>query len=112
MGFEADGGCGEEASYKAGHGKSVGAERDGGGEDVGEYQEGEDLIALAEVAGGDDVEEGDCGEEECGDFVGTGGAGAPEEIEAEEGGRGFEEGDEEFGGECGGEMEGVAEENG
>ncbi len=72
MGLEADTDGGHDGGGDAGEDEAVIAEGDDGREDVREDQECEDLVALAEVAGGDYVEEDDGGEEECGEFVGAG----------------------------------------
>ena len=91
----------------------MGTDRDCCGEDVRKDQEGENLVALAEVARGDDVEEDDGGKKQSGDFVGARvGAGAAEEVQTQERGCGFQQSDEEFRGESAREMQRVAQKYG
>jgi hypothetical protein len=113
VGFETDACGGEEGGEAAGEGEFVFAEGDGCGEDVGQDEEGEHLVALAEVACRDDVEEDDGGEEQGGELVvAERRAGAAEEVEAEESGGCLGQRDEGLCDEGGGEVERLGEEVG
>ena len=91
----------------------AGGEIQGGGHDVRETQDGEQVVALAEVAGGHDGEDGDEGEGEGPDGgAREAGAEAAEKMEADSGRGELGEQDAEFEEGGGGEVQEVAEAGG
>ena len=111
MRFEGEAEGGEQDEGDApGQGKRFAGEVRGGGEEVREHEEDEDVVALAEVAGGEDAgdDEKEEGEEPA---VGQGALAEVGEAGAEQGAEAGEQGDGELEGDRQREMEEVSEQD-